>query len=117
MEITTGVITNYCWVCETPFDTELAPYCPKCTTKICPNGHCFCSLGPEAQRAVDMAMKTYGIWTGNPRKKASGLAEDLYYAFREKGLVKTQEEFWQCHQELYKAHPEIVAEVQSMRKK
>lgn len=64
-----------------------------------------------------MAMKTYGIWTGNPRKKASGLAEDLYYAFREKGLVRDKADFDARYQELYKRHPEIVEEVRNWRKK
>lgn len=107
--------TNYCWICETAYDPALAPQCPTCHTRVCPNGHCFCVLSPEAQRAVEMAMKTYGLWTGNPRKRASGLAEDLYYAYLEKGLVRDKADFDRRHQELYKSHPEVVEEIRRSR--
>jgi len=60
-------------------------------------------------------MKTYGLWTGNPRKRASGLAEDLYYAYLEKGLVSDKTDFDRRHQELCKAHPEVVEEVRRSR--
>lgn len=108
---------NYCWYCELAFDSEIAPQCSICNTRICPDNHCFCSLTVEAQRAVDMAMKTYGLWTGNPRKKPSGLAEELYYAFKEKGIVKDEGEFLAKHEELYKKYPEIVEGVRKRREK
>lgn len=44
------------------------------------------------------------------------LTDELWAAFFEKGLVKSREEFLEKHDELYRAHPEIVEEVAASRR-
>jgi len=51
-----------CWVCGVKFDPDIAPYCATCGTLKCPNGHCLCDLGLEAQRAVSREIESLGLW-------------------------------------------------------
>ena len=64
---------HICWVCGEKFDPDVAPYCEKCGTLICPQGHCLCSLPLEAQIAVSREIESLGMWDySNPcgkRKK------------------------------------------------
>jgi len=101
---------RYCWVCEKPFYE--VDYCNKCTTFKCPNcGSCFCSLTPEARRAVINAMKSYGFWFSNPRKKPSGkgkLVLDIFFSkLKERGVVKDYDEFERRISELIERYSDI----------
>jgi hypothetical protein len=110
---------TYCWNCLETFESDVAEWCARCTTFTCPScGTCFCKLTPEAQRAVSAAMYTYGHWKPgqNPRKKRTGLADDLAAAFIARGIVKNREEFLARYKELYEKYPEIVAEVLKARR-
>jgi len=98
----------YCWKCGVEFDE--GSYCPQCTTFICPQGHCFCHLSEETQRAIDNAMRSYFIWRGNPRKKKrTPLVDFLYAEFKAHGIVETYEEMLARLDELRTSYPHIYA--------
>ena len=61
---------HICWLCQAPFNPDLAPYCETCGTLLCQSGHCLCHLGEEARKAVEAEITSLGMWEHtSPRRK------------------------------------------------
>jgi hypothetical protein len=58
--IKTNVRPNLCWTCRKQFFSESAPVCVDCKTFACPDGHCFCKVAPEIQKAIDYEIMSKG---------------------------------------------------------
>jgi hypothetical protein len=57
---------HICYKCGMPFNPDTAEYCEKCGVLLCPQGHCLCSLGLEAQAAVSREIESLGLWEYSP---------------------------------------------------
>jgi len=89
---------KYCWVCGVKFNEFESPYHETCQTYVCPQGHCFCSLSPEAQRAVEYAMVSYGLWHLNPRRRKKKRPRIGTFKFTREGFLSwVKEHFPELH--------------------
>jgi hypothetical protein len=57
---------HICYKCGMAFNPDTAEYCDKCGVLLCPQGHCLCSLGLEAQVAVSREIESLGLWEYSP---------------------------------------------------